>query len=152
MYLAKKLSIVHCSLHSCFKIVPVSPSPLFFFFQGSEKWNENKNTCSLLTYFQVWTRNSIGGFLCPSVGHSDRVGKCENALFRPCPPVRNRYWPCIRPCFHLCYLLSSNQRLISLISPTFNASQSTITLSWMQMTSQWLYYSLWFTHLPRQTV
>ena len=52
--------------------------------------------------------------LCPSVGplvrwsvrplvrpsvRDDRVGKCENAHFRPCPPVRNWYWPCIRPCF-----------------------------------------------------
>ena len=41
--------------------------------------------------------------LCPSVrrsvGHGDQVGKCENAHFHPCPPVRNWYWPCIRPCY-----------------------------------------------------
>ena len=39
--------------------------------------------------------------VCPSVGwlvRGDRVGKCENAHFRPCPPVRDWYWPCIRPC------------------------------------------------------
>ena len=43
--------------------------------------------------------------LCPSVRwsvrlsvHGDRVGKCGNTHFRPCPPVRNWYWPCIRPC------------------------------------------------------
>ena len=43
---------------------------------------------------------------CPSVRwsvgwlvrHGDRVEKCENAHFCPCPPVRNWYWPCIRPC------------------------------------------------------
>ena len=37
--------------------------------------------------------------LCPSVGwsvRSDRVGKWENTHFRPCPPVRDWYWPCIR--------------------------------------------------------
>ena len=36
----------------------------------------------------------------PSVGRS--VGpwtRVENAYFRPCPPVRNWYWPCIRPCW-----------------------------------------------------
>ena len=45
--------------------------------------------------------------LCPSVRrsvrrsvrHGDRVGKCGNALFCSCPPVRNWYWPRIRPCF-----------------------------------------------------
>ena len=58
------------------------------------------------------TRNSIRGFVRPSVRRSvgpsvgpsvrgDRVGKCENAHFRPCPPVRNWYWPCIRPCFFI---------------------------------------------------
>ena len=57
--------------------------------------------------------------LCPSVGPSvgpsvrwsvrgDRVGKCENAHFRPCPPVRNWYWPCIRPCFILKTLIAQS--------------------------------------------
>ena len=46
--------------------------------------------------------------LCPSVGPSvspsvrnHRVKKWENAHFRPCPPVRDWYWPCIRPCYHI---------------------------------------------------
>ena len=54
------------------------------------------------------TRNSIGGFVRPSVGwlvgrsvgrsvRHARVEKWENAHFRPCPSVRN-WWPCIRPC------------------------------------------------------
>ena len=45
---------------------------------------------------------SIGPLVRWSVGpavHDDRVWKCENAHFRPCPPVRNWYWPCTRPCF-----------------------------------------------------
>ena len=55
--------------------------------------------------FYLRTRNSIRGFVRPSVGPSvgpsvrdDRVGKCEMVHFRPCPPVRNWYWSCIRPC------------------------------------------------------
>ena len=39
--------------------------------------------------------------LCPSISPSvgPSVENCENAHFRPCPPVRDWYWPCIRPCF-----------------------------------------------------
>ena len=42
-------------------------------------------------------RPSVGRLVGWSV-RGDRVGKCENAHFRPCPPVRDWYWPCIRPC------------------------------------------------------
>ena len=65
--------------------------------------------------------------LCPFVGTSvgpsvrwsvrgDRVGKCENAHFRPCPPVRNWYLPCIRPCcFSYSWVArSEEERTISL--------------------------------------
>ena len=60
--------------------------------------------------FLLRTRNSLRGFVRPlvrrSVGPSvcnDRVGKCEKAHFRPCPPVRN-WWPCIQP-YSLHFLL-----------------------------------------------
>ena len=33
-----------------------------------------------------------------SVGN-DRVRKCENAHFQPCPPVRDWYWSCSRSCY-----------------------------------------------------
>ena len=46
--------------------------------------------------------------LCPSFGRSVgwsveviELRKCEDAHFRPCPPVRDWYWPCIQPCFSL---------------------------------------------------
>ena len=39
---------------------------------------------------------SVRPLVRPSVGN-DRVRKCENPHFRPCPPVRN-WWPCFRPC------------------------------------------------------
>ena len=42
-------------------------------------------------------RWSVGWLVGWSV-HGDRVGKCENTHFRPCPPVRDWYWPCIQPC------------------------------------------------------
>ena len=44
--------------------------------------------CSL-KYLRIQRRSVCG----------DWVGKCENAHFQPCPPVRDWYWPCIRPCF-----------------------------------------------------
>ena len=46
--------------------------------------------------------------LCPSVGWLE-LRKCENAQFRPCPPGRDWYWPCIRPC---CKLFDTNGLLL----------------------------------------
>ena len=53
--------------------------------------------------------------LCPSVRQSVRLSVChwtwvekyENSHFRPCPPVRNWCWPCIRPCSSLVRLMKT---------------------------------------------
>ena len=41
--------------------------------------------------------------LCPSVRWSVMIQLVmgKNVHFCPCPPVRNWYWPCIRPCFNV---------------------------------------------------
>ena len=61
-------------------------------------------------------RPSVGPSVRPSV-RGDRVGKCKNAHFRPCPPVRNWNWPCIRPCFSL----SCNQHCSIDLLKSFNS-------------------------------
>ena len=30
---------------------------------------------------------------------NDQVKKLKNAYFRPCPPIRDLYWPYIQPCY-----------------------------------------------------
>ena len=58
--------------------------------------------------------------LCPSVAPLVRViefRKCENAQYRPCPPVRDWYWPCIRPCSQISVVsLWSWKRILSSIA------------------------------------
>ena len=56
----------------------------------------------LMAYTQLYKSlcPSGGPSICQFVGPWALVQKCENAHFRPCPPICNWYWLCIRPCFH----------------------------------------------------
>ena len=73
-------------------------------------------------------RISKRGFVRPSVGlsvrYGDWVGKSENAHFRPCPSVRDWYWPCIRPCFEK---LSLGRGFF--IQPNFTAKKKKVPLN-----------------------
>ena len=73
-------------------------------------WLQSGNSSFLVADTQLYKS------LCPSVGPSvhlwTRVEKCENAHFHSCPPIRNWYWPWIRPCSHIsgsCYSYHATQ-------------------------------------------
>ena len=70
----------------------------FFFFIFS---SSDSSPPSIIFFFFLDASTHLYKRLCPSVDPSvrgDRVWKRENAHFRPCPSIRNWYWPCIRPC------------------------------------------------------
>ena len=74
-------------------------------------------------------RPSVGWLVGWLVRHA-RVEKWENTHFRPCPPVRDWYWPCIRPCSFSSSSFSSSSvircQLVSQSMQHMTSSQSFI--------------------------
>ena len=81
-------------------------------WRSSQLWAYSKVIQNILVYLSAdlavfcvnarlcpSVRPSVRWSVGPSVRRWGRVEKWKNQRFRPCPPVRDWYWPCIRPCF-----------------------------------------------------